>query len=34
MDVTLVDTMGSDFTVVNAARLSFGNKKKKFTKKD
>ena len=34
MDVTLTDTMGSDLTVVNAARVSFGKKKKKFTKGD
>ena len=31
MEVTLTDTMGSDLTVVNAARVSFGKKKKKFT---
>ena len=34
MKVTLVDKMGSDLTVVNAARVSFGKKKTKFTKKD
>ena len=34
MKVTLIDKMGSDLTVVNAARVSFGKKKKKFTKQD
>ena len=34
MNVTLIDKMGSDLTVVNAARVSFGKKKKKFTKQD
>ena len=34
MEVTLVDKMGSDLTVVNAARVSFGKKKKKFTNAD
>ena len=34
MEVTLVDKMGTDLTVVNAARVSFGKKKKKFTKQD
>ena len=32
--VTLIDKMGSDLTVVNAARVSFGKKKKKFSKGD
>ena len=30
MEVELVDHMGSDLTVVNAARVSFGKKKEKF----
>ena len=34
MEVTLVDKMGTDLTVVNAARVSFGKKKKKFTNAD
>ena len=34
MKVTLVDKMGSDLTVVNAARVSFGKKKEKFTNAD
>ena len=34
MNAELVDSMGSDLTVVNAARVSFGKKKKKFTKGD
>ena len=34
MDVTLVEKMGTDLTVVNAARVSFGKKKTKFTKQD
>ena len=29
-EVTLVDHMGSDLTVVNAARVSFGKMKKQF----
>ena len=33
-EVTLIDKMGSDLTVVNAARVSFGKKKKKFSKQD
>ena len=33
-EVTLVDHMGSDLTVVNAARVSFGKKKEKFEKGD
>ena len=34
MEVTLIDKMGTDLTVVNAARVSFGKKKKKFTNQD
>ena len=34
MDVTLIDKMGTDLTVVNAARVSFGKKKTKFSKQD
>ena len=34
MDVTLVEKMGTDLTVVNAARVSFGKKKTKFSKQD
>ena len=34
MEVTLIDSMGTDLTVVNAARVSFGKKKKKFTDGD
>ena len=34
LEVTLIDKMGSDLTVVNAARVSFGKKKKKFSKQD
>ena len=34
MEVTLVDKMGTDLTVVNAARVSFGKKKEKFTNAD
>ena len=34
MDVTLVEKMGTDLTVVNAARVSFGKKKTKFTRQD
>ena len=34
MNVTLVDKMGTDLSVVNAARVSFGKKKKKFDNKD
>ena len=34
MEVTLIDKMGTDLTVVNAARVSFGKKKKKFTDGD
>ena len=32
--VELIDSMGGDLTVVNAARVSFGKRKKKFTKRD
>ena len=34
MNVELIDSMGSDLTVVNAARVSFGKKKVKFSKAD
>ena len=34
MKVELVDTMGTDLTVVNAARVSFGKKKEKFEEGD
>ena len=34
MDVTLIDYMGGDLTVVNSARVSFGKKKDKFEHKD
>ena len=34
MDVTLIQSMGSDITVVNAARVSFGKMVKDFTEKD
>ncbi len=34
IDVDLLDSMGSDLTVVNAARVSFGKKKEKFEKSD
>ena len=34
MNVELIDSMGTDLTVVNAARVSFGKKKTKFTKGD
>ena len=30
MQVTLIDSMGSDLTVVNCARVSFGKKKEKI----
>jgi len=33
-EVTLIDKMGTDLTVANAARVSFGKKKKKFTEQD
>tara|TARA_B100000949_G_scaffold113281_1_gene100387 strand:- start:512 stop:1147 length:636 start_codon:yes stop_codon:yes gene_type:complete len=34
MNVELIDSMGSDLTVANAARVSFGKKKVKFSKAD
>ena len=34
MEVTLIEKMGTDLTVVNAARVSFGKKKTKFSKQD
>lgn len=34
MEVTLIDSMGSDLTVVNAARVSFANFKNEFEPKD
>jgi thymidylate synthase (FAD) len=34
MEVTLIDYMGTDLTVVNSARVSFGKKKNKFEPKD
>ena len=34
MFVKLIDHMGSDLTVVNAARVSFGKRKKEFTEGD
>ena len=34
MDVELVDRMGSDLSVVNAARVSFGKRKEEFTEGD
>ena len=33
-NVELVDCMGNDLTVVNAARVSFANHKKEFEDKD
>ena len=33
-ELELIDSLGSDLTVVNSARVSFGNKKVKFDKKD
>ena len=33
-DVSLIDSMGDDLTVVNSARVSFGKRKKKFENKD
>ena len=32
--VELVDTLGSDLTVVNSARVSFGKRKEKFDNSD
>ena len=34
MEVSLIDKMGGDLTVVNSARVSFGKRKKKFGKGD
>ena len=34
MNVELIDSMGGDLSVVNAARVSFGKMKKKLDKKD
>ena len=34
MQVSLIDSMGGDLTVVNSARVSFGKKKNKFGKGD
>ena len=34
MDVTLIDSMGTDLTVVNAARVSFDKHHKEFTNGD
>ena len=34
MQVSLIDSMGGDLTVVNCARVSFGKKKEKFDEKD
>lgn len=34
MEVELIDTLGTDLTVVNAARVSFGKKKEEFTEGD
>jgi len=34
MKAVLIDSMGSDLTVANAARVSFGKKKSQFTKGD
>lgn len=33
-EVELIDTLGSDLTVVNSARVSFGNRKTEFDSKD
>mgnify|MGYP003120222578 CR=1 FL=1 len=33
-EVSLIDHMGTDLTVVNAARVSFGKKKTEFTDGD
>ena len=33
-EVELIDTLGNDLTVVNSARVSFGNRKTDFDKKD
>ena len=34
METKLIDVMGTDLTVVNAARVSFGKKKEKFEEGD
>lgn len=34
MDVTLIDSMGNDLSVVNAARVSFAKQAKEFTERD
>ena len=34
MEVDLIDHMGSDLTVVNAARVSFAKESKEFSDKD
>jgi thymidylate synthase (FAD) len=34
MEVELIDRMGSDLTVVNAARVSFAKESKEFSDKD
>jgi thymidylate synthase (FAD) len=34
MNITLIDKMGSDLSVVNAARVSFSKRKEKFDEKD
>ena len=34
MEVTLIDKMGTDLTVVNAARVSYGKESKSFSVKD
>ena len=34
METELIDVMGTDLTVVNAARVSFGKKKEKFEEGD
>lgn len=33
-EIELIDTLGTDLTVVNSARVSFGNRKTEFDKKD
>ena len=34
MDVELIDTMGSDLTVVNSARVSFNKRKEELDARD
>ena len=34
MFVKLIDSMGTDLSVVNAARVSFGKRKEEFTEGD